>query len=321
MRDLGAALPRIPLRRVDLTVETEGLPPSLIEAIEADGGLWSAGDAYTSADEVVETARQVGAVALRLDFGDLALLERLPGIRYLHVRSDGRPPLDPIAALIGLRALILEPSALRGDLDPLAFADLRWLRIGLGGKGGAAVLPAIQRGHPNLEWLSVDEGKARAATDVCAGFPSLRVLHVGHGDLRELGDLAAAVPKLEKVALDFTQVRTLDGLAGLQGLETLDLRGGRVRDLTPLRSLRRLRYARLELTDLESLEPLRDHPSLRMVAFAMAQELDLSVLASIAGLKAVRRGKRFERPAPWPKLAELSTDDPLRVEWSRAMAE
>lgn len=137
MRDLGITLPKRPLRRVDLTVETGGLPPSLIAAIEAEGGLWSAGDAYTSL----------------------------------------------------------------------------------------------------------------------------------------------------------------------------------------LRPLQRLRYARLELTDLESLEPLRDHPALRMVAFAMAQELDLSVLASSRGLKAVRRGKRFERPAPWPELGELSADDPLRVEWSRAMAE
>jgi Leucine-rich repeat (LRR) protein len=269
--------------------------------------------------------RRRGASApspLRLDVHDLAPLERLPGIRYLHVRSDGRPPLDPIASLTGLRALIIETSALRGDLDPLAFADLRWLRIGLGGKGGAAVLPAIQRGHPSLEWLAVGgEIKARVATDFCAGFPNLRVLHIGCSELRELGDLAAAAPKLEKVALDFTQIATLDGLSGLQQLETLELRGGRVRDLGPLRSLRRLRYARLELTDLESFEPLRDHPALRMVMLWRGQEPDHSVLASIRGLKAVRLGKGFERWVLWPGLGELPVDDPLRVEWSRAMAE
>lgn len=322
MPDHKFTLPRLPLRRVDLANDTAGLPPSLVAAIEAEGGLWWAGDAYTSASEVVETVRRVGAVALRLDFRDLALLKELPGIRYLHVRSDGRPRLDAIAALTGLRALVVGTGALRGDLDPVAFSDLRWLRIGLGGKGGAAVLPAIQRGHPKLEWLAVHEVKARVATDVCAGFPNLRVLRIGYADyLRELGDLAAVAPKLEKVALFMTQIRTLDGLSGLQRLETLELFGGRVRDLAPLRSLQRLRYARLELADLESLEPLRDHPALRMVMLWMGQEPDHSVLASIRGLKAVRLGKGFERWVPWPELGELSADHPLRVEWSRAMAE
>jgi hypothetical protein len=322
MTDLKLTQPRRPLRRVDLTTHAAGLPPSLVATIESEGGLWWASDAYTSADEVVETARRVSTVALRLDFRDLRLLERLPGIRYLQVRSDGRPELDPIAALTGLRALILETSALRGDIDPVVFPDLRWLRIGLGGKGGAAVLPAIQRGHTGLEWLDLNETKARSATDVCAGFPNLRVLRIGYADhLRDLGGLDAAVPKLEKVALSLTQIRTLDGMSALGRLETLEVLGGRVRDLAPLRSLKRLRYARLELVDLDSIEPLRDHPALRMVAFAEQQAPDNSVLASIRGLKAVWRGNGFARPVSWPELNEISADNPLRVEWARAMAE
>src|SRR5688500_8227780 len=98
--------PKLPLAQVDLTRDTAGLPPSLIAAIEADGGLWWAGDAYTTADEVVETAHRVGARALRLDFRDLTLLERLPNVRYLHLRSDGRPRVDAVAALPELKALI-----------------------------------------------------------------------------------------------------------------------------------------------------------------------------------------------------------------------
>ncbi len=314
--------PKFQLTRVDLTRDTAGLPPSLTEAMEADGGLWAAGDAYTTANEVVETARRVGALALRLDFRDLSLLEALTDIRYLHLRSDGRPQLDPVAALAGLRALIIGTSGLRGELDPVGFPDLRWLQIGLGGKGGLAALPAVQRGHSRLEWLALRETKARVATDLCAGFPKLRVLRIGFADhLRELGGLAAATPDLEKLTLDFTQIRTLDGLAGLHRLETLELFGGRVRDLAPLRSLRRLRYARLELPDLESIEPLRDHPSLRMVSLTMAREPDLSVLASIPGLVAVRRGKGFQQPVPWPELGDLPADHPLRVEWSYAMRE
>lgn len=153
-----------------------------------------------------------------------------------------------------------------------------------------------------------------------AGFPKLRVLRIGYADyLRELGGLAAVTPNLEKLALYLTQIRSLDGLAGLHWLETLELFGGRVRDLAPLRALSRLRYARLELPDVESIEPLRNHSSLRMVGLTMAGEPDLSVLASIPGLAAIRRGKGFEQPLPWPDLGELPTNDPLRAEWSRAM--
>jgi hypothetical protein len=310
------------LKRVDLIRDTTGLPPSLTAAMDAEGGLWSAGDAYTTADEVIETARRVGAVALRLDFRDLTLLEALPGIRYLHLRSDGRPRLDAVAALTELRALIIQTSGMRGDLDPLGFADLQWLRLGLGGKGGAAMLPSIERGHPRLQWLALREVRARAVTDLCAAFPELRVLRIAYADyLRTLGGLAAVTPQLVKLTLELTQIRSLDGLAGLRRLETLALFGGRIRDLAPLRELDRLRYARIELPDVESIEPLRGHPSLRMVSLTMANEPDLSVLASIPGLAAIRRGKGFEQPVPWPDLNDLTDHDPLRVEWSRAMRE
>jgi hypothetical protein len=84
-------LPRRRLTRLDLATDTNSLAPSLISAIETDGGLWSAGDAYTSADEVITAARHCGAVALRLDFRDLSRLSALPSVRYLHIRTDGRP--------------------------------------------------------------------------------------------------------------------------------------------------------------------------------------------------------------------------------------
>src|SRR5437016_12369193 len=103
--------------RVDFSAEPANLPPSLIEAIEADDGLWYASDYHTDAASVVARAREIGAVALRLDFRDLSLLEQLPQVRYLHLRSDGRPRLEPLAGLAELRALILHVSALSGELD------------------------------------------------------------------------------------------------------------------------------------------------------------------------------------------------------------
>src|SRR5438046_1844301 len=138
-----------------------GLRPSLVDAIEADGGLWYAGDHYIDAASVVARAREVNALALRLDFRDLSLLDDLPKVRYLHLRSDGRPPLGPVAGLTKLRALILGVSALRGELDLAAFPQLRWLRASLGGKGGEALRESLSRGHPRLEHLSLTEVRPR----------------------------------------------------------------------------------------------------------------------------------------------------------------
>lgn len=68
---------------------TGGLPPSLLDAIEGEGGLWYASDYYTRPAEIVARAHEVGAVALRLDARDLSLLHELPQVKYLHLRSDG----------------------------------------------------------------------------------------------------------------------------------------------------------------------------------------------------------------------------------------
>jgi hypothetical protein len=318
---MSTVLPRRELTRVDTGADYD-LPPSLLERVEAAGGLWYAGDAYTTAVEVITAARRVGAVALRLDFRDLSLLESLPETRYLHLRSDGRPPLDPVAHLRHLQALMLDTGAHRGRLDPLGFPELRWLRLGLGGKGGAAMLTAIERGHRHLEWLAFTEVKARTATELCAGFPRLRVLRIHFADyLRELGRLAEATPHLEKLSLDLTGIRSLAGLEDLTQLETLFVHGGRVTDLEPLGRLPRLRYAQLELSRLTSIEPLRGHPSLRMLFFNLPEGPDLSVLDSIPGLVAVRSTRPFDHRGRWSDLHAIGRDHPLRLEWSRFMRE
>lgn len=300
-------LPRLELKRVELASDTSGLPPSLIDAMEADGGLWQAGDAYTSADEVIATARRVGTRALRLDFRDLTLLEQLPDIRYLHLRSDGRPVLDPVGELRGLRALIIDTGAQRGDLDPLTLPDLRWLKMGLGGKGGAQMLTALRRGHPRLEWLALSETRARTAAELCQGLPSLRSLRIYLADyLHELGPLADFTPQLEKLSLYLTAIRSVAGLERLSRLHTLSVVGGRLGDVTPIARSHGLRYLQLEMPRLESIEPLRAHPSLRMALIRLEPTADVSVIDSIPDLI---------------RVAQLEKDDPLRAEWLRAMRE
>ena len=307
------------LERADIRGgDTGGLPVSLLDAIEADGGLWIAGDWYTAPEDIVEQALAARAVALRLDARDLSFLERLPDVRYLHLRSDGRPPLEPVAALKGLRALILEVGALRGTLDLKAFPELRWLRIGLGGKGGAAMLPAMAAGHPALEWLAVVETKIKAVAEVAGPFPGLRAMRVHLADhIRAIGPLADAAPGLSVLDIDVVGLRSLHGVERAQGLECLSISSSPITSVEPARALRRLKVLKLYTPRVESIEPLRGLPALRFLELLVAGEPDRGVLDSLPRLAAIGRGRRFEAPAPWPNLYDLDRLDSLRMEWSR----
>lgn len=310
------------LERVDLAAEPGLMPQSLVDAIEADGGLWHAGDYYTDAASAVARAREVNARALRLDFRDLSLLEELPNVRYLHLRSDGRPPLGPVAGLTKLRALILDVSSIHGELDLQALPQLRWLRGSLGGKGGEALRESLGRGHPRLEHLSVTSGGARALTELVAGFPRLRHLRVHFADhLQTLGDLTPAARTLRGLDLDFNvRLRSLEGVEVLRRLEMFRLRIGKVTDIGPLAKLGSLRYAELATgPGIASLEPLRGHSKLRMLALDAIRDGDLSPLATMPELVAVGRGPRLVGEPPFPDLVELPRDHPLRQEFRRAV--
>ncbi len=296
------------------------LPPRLAGELEPAGGLWWASDDDTRPDEVVTHVRVTGARALRLDFRDLSLLDELPDLEYLLLRSDGIPDVTPIARLPRLRGLLIDTRGMRGSLDPLAFPELRWLRIGLGGKLGPATAEAIERGHPDLEWLDLTETRVRTVTDLCSRFPSLRVLRIAHADhMRHLGRLVEVMPRLEKLRLSLAPIESLDGLAGASALTTLDLMGGRVTDLEPLRAVPTLRYAQLMQPRLESIEPLRGHPGIRMLSLVMAREPDPDVLGSLPGLVGVVHGRGFAREVRWPDLIRLGAGHPLREEWFGAM--
>lgn len=250
-------LPRLPLRqRPDDYLERE-FHPTLVAELKACGGLWVAGDAYTRASEVVVQARDHRVAALELDFRDLSLLAELPDLLHLEVSSDGRPVLDPVAGLARLRSLTLRPSALRGELDPLAFADLRWLTVPLGGKGGAAVLPSILRGHPGLQHLQVRETKATTVAELVAGFPKLESFAMSYADhVRTLGDLSPVAGTLRELDLWMVPAfGSLEGIEVLTGLERLRLHAAKVTDLAPLDALPRLRHVDVRTADVTIARP------------------------------------------------------------------
>jgi hypothetical protein len=233
-----------PLRRDDDDFLERWYHPTLVAALRRAGGSWSGGDHYASPSAITEAARERDVAALRLDMRDLSLLRGLPLLRYLHVCTDGRPVLDPVATLRGLRSLHLTVSALRGELDPLGFPDLRWLTLPLGGKGGAAVLPSVTRGHSGLEHLSVRETRVRSLGELVAGFPRLRSLAVSFADfIRSPGDLSPVGESLRELDLSMVPgLRSLDGIEQARGLERVRVHASGISDLTPLEALPALRH-------------------------------------------------------------------------------
>lgn len=228
------------------------LPADLVEEVEAGGGFWFGGSYYHSEQQVIEGAAEHGVRSLRLGFGDVAFLRDVPDLRHLWLESDGVVDAGTIRSLTGLRALLLDVRGLRGEVDPFAFEDLRWFRTGLGGKGGATLMPAIERGHPRLTYLSVRETKARTVAELAAGFPALEELRISYADrLRWLGDLTPVAGSLKRLSLHMTQLRSLEGIDVLDRLEEIEIFAGPLADVSPLEALPALRRTDLTLAALQ----------------------------------------------------------------------
>jgi hypothetical protein len=247
--------PRLPdptgLRRDDPAFLGRELPDDLEAEAGAGGGFWFGGSYYHSEAQVLDGAREHGVRSLRLGFSDVAFLRDLPGLQHLWLHSDGWTDVTPVADLTGLRALLLDVRSVRGELDPFALEDLRWFKAGLGGKGGAMLRPALDRGHPRLRFLGVRETTARTVAELVAGFPALEEVRVHYADrLRSLGDLAPVAATLRRMTLDMTQLRSLEGIEVLEHLEELVIRAGPLTDLTPLERLPALTSTDLTLAAL-----------------------------------------------------------------------
>ena len=247
--------PRLPdpvgLRRDDVDFLQRELPEGLVAEAEASGGFWFGGSYYHSEQQIVENAREHRVRSLRLGFSDVAFLRDVPDLQHLWLESDGGVDVTSVAALTGLRALLLDARSVRGELDPFALEDLRWFRAGLGGKGGAMLLPAIERGHPRLGFLSVRETKARTVAELVSGFPALEEVRIHYADrLRSLGDLSAVAGSLKRMTLHMTQIGSLDGIEVLDHLEELVVHAGPLADLSPLGGLPALTRTDLTLAAL-----------------------------------------------------------------------
>lgn len=300
---------------------TGGLRSSLLEAMEAAGGLWQAADHYATPSAIVEAVRANDVRALRLDARDVSFLADLD-LEFLHLRSDGRPPLDPIRHLKGLRALIIEVGALRGEIDLAAHPRLEWLKLKLSGKGGAANVPRVLAGHPGLQHLQLGEVPFEDLSALAAAFPNLRSFGVWGADrMRCLGDLGSWT-ELVCLGATFAGFRSLDGIEILDGLEYAGFEFNQFSSTEPLAALTSLRYLSV-IGSVPPLKPLEGHTEIRIAQLSMPADEDLSVLRTWPALVALG-GKRWigaagESPVPGvPFLADLENCHPLCEELWRA---
>jgi len=297
------------------TTDHGGLAPDLLTAIEAEGGLWHAGDYYAKGPQIVAAARANGVRALRLDARDLGLLRDIPELEFLHLRSDGRPPLDPVASLPNLRALIVETGALRGTIDLSAHPRLEWLKLKLSGRGGRENLDAVMAGHPAVRDLRLNEVPFRDLSALSRAFPGARHVRIFGGDrLRSVGDVAPWRASLAGLGTVWAPIRTVAELAVLPELRYLGLTFGRLETVATPRSMAALRHLSL-LGNVPGLRPLAGHPGLRIVRLSEPEDGDFGPLRELPALAALIGRPQDERDLGVPFLEELPADDSLVREW------
>jgi hypothetical protein len=310
--------PHGPLAAGVVRTEDVGDDPALVEAIGAAGGMWQAGDYYADPATIVATARANGVRALRVDARDLSFLSELPELEVLHLRSDGRAVLDPVASLPNLRALLIEHDALRGKIRLDAHPRLAYLRIKLSGRGGRENLPGFLAGHPGVRHLHISEVPFGSLDEVAEPFPALRTLSIFGGErMRSIGDVSSWADTLERLRLTFVRLRAYDGIESLRSLGFLGATFTRVRTIAPLADLRSLTHLSI-LGSLPSLSPLVGRAGVRIARLTMPDDQDLSPLATWPHLVGLIGEQWLGRDVPVPYLEHLPHGHPLHAEWIAA---
>lgn len=298
------------LRPINSPVESEAN-----QVMAASGGLWAV-PADADRGEVVSEVRERGLRALAVD-GDVAFVEHLPNLEFLIA---SRPPsVEPVTALRRLRLLSFS-AAWGGRLDGPSWPQLEWFTANEPPTDGGGI-ETVLSGSPTLRRVNIGRYRGKDFTIVDA--PALESLEVSNSrSVERLDGLQSVARSL--TALDLAllpNLRSLDGLQALTGLEVLKLGGLRhITTLDEVARLPRLRFLGIiDLKSVASLRPLESHPTLEYLAFGPTADLDLDPLFTIPNLKLVLTGEhRWNRDIhSLPYWHDVPSDDARRVEWGR----
>jgi Leucine Rich repeats (2 copies) len=173
-----------------------------------------------------------------------------------------------------------------------------------------------------LRALALGDVDGLAGIEVLASLEQLRADHIAHGGLSPL----AGLRRLRVLELGFRETLSVDRrsavddltpLRGLAELETLHVRGARVRDLAPIAELRKLRELDLELNSIASLAPLQGMTQLAELNVADNAIQDIAVIRTLTGLATLNvSGNQLgalDALGSLPALRELDiSDNPVR---------
>jgi hypothetical protein len=138
--------------------------------------------------------------------------------------------------------------------------------------------------------------------------PFIRELDFAGSDLRELQPLAG-LTGLERLDLDYTKVSDIAPLAGLTKLEWLDLGNTRVSDIAPLAGLTALETLGLADTNVSDIAPLAGMTALETLDLTSTQVSDIAPLARLTALRRLDLGGTMVTDlsplAALPDLTEL----------------
>jgi hypothetical protein len=235
--------------------------------------------------------------------------DQLAAIRELRVTSFARGAriaafLTGVESLaIGKHKKYYDPEATISPADTRGICSLASVKkLSLGPVKTLAEVSCLSK----LEQLIVDS-VASGDLSPLRGLTRLRLLHIGTGDPGFwIGD-----PDRQATGLGYSQraagpISDLGPLAGLKGLEVLEVVGGRIADLSALRGLTVLRVLNLSWNEISALDAIGALPRLEAL---MLRGNAVSDLVPVGGLQRLRELLVDDNPVvdvqPIARLSEL----------------
>ncbi|XP_027537178.1 leucine-rich repeat-containing protein 23 [Neopelma chrysocephalum] len=191
---------------------------------------------------------------------DISLLKSFIHLRYVDLSENKLQDLSPLSSLTELLWLKVDGNL----LTSACMQELSYLQVISFDRNRIKDMEGIT--HPRLATLSLKENKIQTMLGLSKDqLFSLEVLELRGNKLKTTAGLS--LPKLKKLYLAQTNIRSLEGLEGLEQLETLHLRDNKLETLDGFfSSMKCLQYINLRnngISSFQEVEKLQVLPMLQ----------------------------------------------------------
>ncbi|NXK40000.1 LRC23 protein, partial [Piprites chloris] len=196
---------------------------------------------------------------------DISLLKTFIHLRYVDLSENKLQDLSPLSSLTELLWLKVDGNL----LTSACMQELSYLQVISFDRNNIKDMEGIT--HPRLATLSLKENKIQTMLGLSQDqLFSLQVLELRGNKLKSTAGLS--LPKLKKLYLAQTNIRSLEGLEGLEELETLHLRDNKLETLDGFSSsMKCLQYLNLRNNGIGSFQEVE-----KLQVLPMLQALVLS---------------------------------------------